>query len=46
MRKVCGNIFEGCNVNINLTFKINLVKSYDYTIFILVYVESSNSIGM
>ena len=42
MRKVCGNIFEGCNVqlylNVHCRFGEDLIKSSGYTmIFILVY---------
>ena len=53
MRKVCGNIFEDCNVqlylkklNVHRRFGGDLVKSSSYTIFILVYAESFKSIGM
>ena len=47
MRKVCGNICEGCNVRQNLTLNIHLVKTYFYTmIFILVYTKSFKSIKM
>ena len=50
MRKVCDNIFEDRNVqlylNLHHRFGRDLVKSYGYTIFILVYAESFRSIGM
>ena len=47
MRKVCGNIFEDRNVQLNLNVHQDLVKSSGYTmIFILVYAESFKSIGM
>ena len=50
MRKVCGNIFEDHNIQLNLNvhcrFGGDLVKSSGYTIFILVYAESSKSIKM
>ena len=48
MRKVCGNIFEGCNVRQKINVKhIYLVETYGYMmIFILVYAESFKSIGM
>ena len=45
MRKVCGNIFEDCNVqlylNVHRRFGGDFVKSSDHTmILILVYAES------
>ena len=50
MRKVCGHIFEDRNVQLNLNvhrrFGGDLVKSFGYTIFILVYAKSFKSIGM
>ena len=51
MQKVCGNIFEDCNVqfylNVHRRFGEDLVKSSSYTmIFILVYAESFKSIRM
>ena len=51
MRKVRGNIFEDCNIqlylNIHHRFGRDLVKSSGYTmIFILVYAESFKSIRM
>ena len=47
MQKVCGNIFEDCNVQLNLNvhrrFGRDLVKSSGYTmIFILVYIYMPN----
>ena len=51
MRKVCGNIFEDRNVQLDLNvhrrFGGDLVKSSSYTmILILVHAESFKSIGM
>ena len=51
MRKVCGNIFEDCNVqlylNVHRRLGGDLVRSSGYTmIFILVYAESFKSIRM
>ena len=50
MRKVCGNIFEDCNVqlylNVHRRFGGDLVKSGYTMIFILVYAESFKSIRM
>ena len=50
MQKVCGNIFEDRNIQLNLNvhhrFGGDLVKSFGYTIFILIYAESFKSIGM
>ena len=50
MQKVCGNIFEDRNIQLNLNvhhrFGGDLVKSFGYTIFILIYAESVKSIRM
>ena len=51
MRKVCGNIFEDCNVqiylNVHRRFGRDLAKSSGYMMIpILVYAESFKSIGM
>ena len=50
MRMVCGHIFEDRNIqlylNVHRRFGGDLVKSSSYTIFILVYAESFECIGM
>ena len=46
MQTVFGTIFVDCNLQHTFIFSVYLVKSYGYTIFILVCAESFKSIGM
>ena len=47
MWKVCGNIFEGCNVRQKLITQVYKIMSSGYiVIFTLVYAKPFKSIGM